>query len=77
MAAAELPQGLSPAQCQLPWRAVWPAGTVSQTGATVLAKAVSPFVTRGAGDVEAATELSKRFALLKGSECETFTSGKQ
>jgi len=77
MAAAELAQCLSPAQGQLPWRAVRPAGTIPQTGAPVAAEAMQPFVARGAGDAEAATELRKEFALLKGSEGETFPDRNQ
>jgi hypothetical protein len=77
MAAAELAQCLSPAQGQLPWRVVRPAGTIPQTGAPVTAEAMQPFVARGAGDAEAATELRKEFALLKGSEGETFTDRNQ
>jgi hypothetical protein len=77
MSATELPQRLSPAQGQLPWRAVRTPGTIPQTGTTVTAETMPPFVACGAGDVEAVTELSERFALLKRSEHESFTSGKQ
>ena len=77
MASTELPQRLSPAQGQLPWRAVRTPGTIPQTGTTVTAETMPPFVACRAGDVEAVTELSERFALLKRSEHESFTSGKQ
>jgi hypothetical protein len=62
MAAAQLPQSQPPARGQLPWRMVWTAGTVAQTGASVTAKALEPLVTCGASDVEAPAELSEGLA---------------
>ena len=77
MTAAKLAQRLLPAPRQLSWRMVRSAGMISQTGATLAAETMQPFVTRGTGDAEVMTKLDKRFALLERSQYELFTGRKQ
>jgi hypothetical protein len=77
MTPTEPAQGRLPAPRQLSWRMVRPTGTIAQTDTPLEAKALPPFVSGGAGDVETATKLSEGLALNQSREDEPFTSRKK